>query len=73
MGNPQQLRPCVVVGDESLAARAERLIVKCGGVRRAAKTLGIGDSTFDNVRWCGRMQKDTMARILEALDRAEAS
>jgi hypothetical protein len=73
MGNPQQLRRCVVVTDEALALRIRRLIVKFGSIRKATDALGVGDSTFENARDCGRMMEATRDRLLAALEKAEAS
>ncbi len=69
MSNPQQLRPCVVVFSEADTARVKRLIVREGSIARARAHLGIGDMTMEAARDCGRMQRSTRDRLLDALDR----
>ncbi len=70
-GNPQQLRPSVVVCTDDDARRIHKVIVKYGSIRLATKMLGIGDSTFESARANGRMLAKTRTRVLEALAREE--
>ncbi len=73
MRGPQQLLPNVVCLSDAESARVRRLVVRLGSVRAAAVALGIGDDTLECARECGRMQRKTRQRILDALAVAEAN
>jgi hypothetical protein len=72
MGNPQQLRPGMVVLTESETARVVKYIAKCHGPVAALRELGLHKGTFDAARGYGRMMTTTRERVLEALSRVGA-
>jgi hypothetical protein len=73
MGNPQQLRPSIVILSDAETERVRRFIKKAGTIRGATVRLKLGDATIEAARDYGRMMRSTRVRLLEALDREEAA
>ncbi len=70
---PRQLSPQIVHFSREESARLVRYIERAGSILIAAKLLRVGEITLDAARDQGRMQRRTRDRLLEALDREEAS
>ncbi len=73
MGSPQQFRRCACVLSREESRRVDAFVQRVG-LLPAAKTLGVGVALLSAAREDGgRMLAKTRVRLLEALDRADAS
>lgn len=69
---PQQNRASMCTMSEGDSKRIRKLIIRTGSIEKTRLRLGIGDSTMESARACGRMQMSTRDKVLEALAREEA-
>lgn len=59
------------IAPRTLAKRVDQLVMRVGNRVRAAKTLGVGETTLDAALNEERLQKKTVARLVAALDRED--
>ncbi len=69
---PQQNRANHCTFSEADSARLRRVIIRHGSVNGARVAMGLGKSTMDAARACGRTTRPTYDRVMAAIAHEEA-